>query len=51
MAWIDTLRGIGGYMAINDYDTSSSSAAINLLIFEVIPLIESAVDTARAKLP
>jgi CubicO group peptidase (beta-lactamase class C family) len=51
VAWIDTLRGIGGYMAIDDYDTSSSSAAINLLIFEIIPLIESAVDAARGKSP
>jgi len=51
VAWIDTLRGIGGYMAIDDYDSSSSSAAINLLIFEVIPLIESAVDAARGKSP
>ena len=49
VAWIDTSRGIGGYMAIDDYDTSSSSAAINLLIFEVIPLIESVVDAARGK--
>ena len=51
VAWIDTLRGIGGYMAIDDYDSSSSSAAINLLIFEAIPLIESAVDAARGKSP
>ena len=51
VAWIDTLRGIGGYMAIDDYDTSSSSAAINLLIFEIIPLIESAVDAARGRSP
>ncbi len=51
VAWIDTLRGIGGYMAIDDYDTSSSSAAINLLLFEVIPLIESTIDRARAKSP
>ncbi len=51
VAWIDTLRGVGGYMAIDDYDTSSSSAAINLLLFEVIPLIESAIDRARAKSP
>ena len=51
VAWIDTIRGIGGYMAIDDYDTSSSSAAINLLVLEVIPLIESAIDAAHGESP
>ncbi len=47
VAWIDTARMIGGFVAIDDYTTISSPDPILLVRDEIIPLVERAVDDAR----
>jgi CubicO group peptidase (beta-lactamase class C family) len=48
MAWLDTRRMIGGYVAIDDYTGTDPNAPIDMVTDEIIPLVEEAVDAARA---
>ena len=48
ISWLDMERGIGGYIAIDQYQGSSSSDIRNLAMDVVIPLQQQAVDEARA---
>lgn len=48
ISWLDIERGIGGYVAIDDYSRVDSGAPITLVLEAIIPLVEQAVDEARA---
>ena len=55
IGWLDTERGIGGYMATDDYSYTLLNARIDplappakLVIEEIILLQQQAVDAARA---
>ena len=55
IGWLDTERGIGGYMATDDYSYTLLDASIDplappakLVINEIILLQQQAVDAARA---
>jgi CubicO group peptidase (beta-lactamase class C family) len=48
ISWIDTERQIGGFVAIDDYTTFGSGEPIGLVLNDIIPLVEQAVDEARA---
>jgi CubicO group peptidase (beta-lactamase class C family) len=47
VAWLDTARRIGGFVAIDDYSTYTAGEPISLVLDEIIPLVEQAVDEAR----
>jgi CubicO group peptidase (beta-lactamase class C family) len=47
VAWIDTARMVGGFVAIDDYSRRSASASWNLVLDEIIPLVGQIVDEAR----
>ena len=48
ISWIDTARGIGGYVAIDDYTRVDSGAPIGLVRSEIIQLVADAIDEGRA---
>jgi hypothetical protein len=48
VAWIDTKRMIGGFVAVEDYAQEGGFIqAQNLVLNEIIPLIKELVDDAR----
>lgn len=55
VGWLDIERGIGGYMAVDDYSrtlldfaTDPFAPSVKLLLEEIIPLQQQLVDEARA---
>ena len=48
VSFIDTVRGIGGFVAIDDYSRTDSGAPVDLTLNEIIPLVQAAIDDARA---
>lgn len=47
VSWLDMARGIGGYVAIDDYTRVEASSVYGFVLDEVIPLQQAAVDAAR----
>ena len=47
IAWLDMARGIGGYVAIDDYTRRDPAAVYRLVLEQIIPLQQQAVDEAR----
>jgi len=47
VAWIDTRKMVGGFVAIDDYSHGSAVAAWNLVLGEIIPMVGEIVDEAR----
>lgn len=48
VSWIDAERGIGGYVAVDDYSSDSAAFSVSFVLQQVIPLTQRAVDEARA---
>ncbi len=48
ISWLDISRGIGGYVAVDDYTRRDSGAPIELVREEIIPMVQRLVDEARA---
>jgi CubicO group peptidase (beta-lactamase class C family) len=48
VSWLDMERGIGGYVAIDDYDSGASRDVHAFVRQQIIPLQQQAVDEARA---
>jgi CubicO group peptidase (beta-lactamase class C family) len=48
ISWLDMKRGIGGYVAIDDYDSGASRDVHAFVRQQIIPLQQQAVDEARA---
>ncbi len=48
VSWLDTERGIGGYVAIDDYSGENADDVRDLVLEQIIPLQQQAVDAARA---
>lgn len=48
ISWIDAQRGIGGYVAIDDYSRTEPGAVYSYVLEVIIPLQQAAVDEARA---
>ena len=48
ISWIDIERGIGGYVAVDDYTRVASGDSIGLVLNEIIGLVATAVDEGRA---
>lgn len=48
ISWLDMERGIGGYVAIDDYDSGASRDVHAFVRQHIIPLQQQAVDEARA---
>jgi CubicO group peptidase (beta-lactamase class C family) len=48
VSWLDMERGIGGYVAIDDYTRADPGAVYALVLDQIIPLQQQAVDAARA---
>jgi CubicO group peptidase (beta-lactamase class C family) len=49
VAWLDTARRIGGFVAIDDYSNYVAREPRELVLGEIIPLVAQAVDDARGK--
>lgn len=47
VAWLDTERMVGGFIAIDDYSKATYSDSQNLTLYEIIPLVGQIVDEAR----
>lgn len=47
VSFIDTTRGIGGFIAIDDYSRTDAGAPIDLTLNEIIPLVQAAFDDAN----
>ena len=47
VSFIDVNRGIGGYMAIDDYSDRDAGAPPAFFIDEMIPSIQAAYDAAQ----
>jgi CubicO group peptidase (beta-lactamase class C family) len=47
VAWLDTARQIGGFVAIDDYASFAAAEPTLLVLREIIPLAAAAVDAAR----
>jgi len=47
VAWIDTDRMVGGFIAIDDYSHASAFPARDLVLDEIIPMVADIVDEAR----
>ena len=52
VAWIDTVRQVGGFVAIDNYEETATSGPIggevwNLVLAEIIPLVGESVDDAH----
>ncbi len=48
VSWLDMARGIGGYVAIDDYSRANPGAVYDLILETIIPLQQAAVDEARS---
>jgi CubicO group peptidase (beta-lactamase class C family) len=48
ISWLDMDRGIGGYVAIDDYTRRDPGSVYAMVLAEVIPAQQAAVDAARA---
>jgi len=48
VSWLDMERGIGGYVAIDDYTRAAPGAVYEMVLAQLIPLQRQAVDAARA---
>ena len=48
ISWLDMDRGIGGYVAIDDYTRANPGAVYELVLGLIIPLQQQAVDAARS---
>jgi CubicO group peptidase (beta-lactamase class C family) len=48
ISWLDMERGIGGYVAIDDYTLTDPGAVYEIVLAQIIPLQQQAVDEARA---
>jgi CubicO group peptidase (beta-lactamase class C family) len=48
ISWLDMERGIGGYVAIDDYDSGASRDVHAFVRQHIIPMQQQAVDEARA---
>jgi CubicO group peptidase (beta-lactamase class C family) len=48
ISWLDMARGIGGYVAIDDYTLTAPGAVHRLALEKIIALQQQAVDEARA---
>lgn len=48
IGWLDMERGIGGFVAVDNYSQNPSAAVSTLVLSEIIPLQQAAVDAARA---
>jgi len=48
VSWLDIERGIGGYVAIDDYTRAEPGAVYKMVLAQIIPLQQQAVDEARA---
>jgi CubicO group peptidase (beta-lactamase class C family) len=49
ISWLDMERGIGGYVAIDDYDSGASRDVHAFVREHIIPMQQQAVDKARAE--
>lgn len=49
VSWLDMERGIGGYVAIDEYTLDNASDVYALVLDHIIPLQQQAVDAARAE--
>ena len=49
VAWLDTARRIGGFVAIDDYSSYLAPEPRELVLEEIIPLVSRAVDKARGE--
>ncbi len=47
-SWLDMERGLGGYVAIDDYDSGGSREVHAVVRQHIIPLQQQAADEARA---
>ncbi len=47
IAWIDTHGMVGGYVAVDDYSEIAPCDYLNLVLFEIIPMIADILDKAR----
>jgi len=47
VSFIDTTRGIGGFVAIDDYSRTDAGAPVDLTLNEIIPLVQAAFDDAN----
>ena len=45
VSFIDTRRGIGGFVAIDDYSRADAGAPVILTLTEILPLIQGAIDS------
>ncbi|NQX89512.1 MAG: beta-lactamase family protein [Halioglobus sp.] len=50
ISWMDLERGIGGYVAIDDYSRRDPNAVRDLVLGTVIPLQQALVDDARGSM-
>ena len=48
ISWLDMERGIGGYVGVDDYTRPASNAVTTLVLANIIPLQQAAVDAARS---
>ena len=46
VSFIDTRRGIGGFVATDDYARADAGAPVSLTMTEILPLIQGAIDSA-----
>jgi hypothetical protein len=49
VAWLDTARRIGGFVAIDDYNSYLAPEPRELVLEEIIPLVSRVVDEARGE--
>ena len=45
VSFIDTRRGIGGFVAIDEYSRADAGAPVILTLTEILPLIQEAIDS------
>lgn len=48
VAWLDVERGIGGYVAIDDYSMNNAGNTLRQVLDTIVPLQQQIVDEARA---
>ena len=46
VSFIDIGRGIGGFVAIDEYFQDDSTSPVRFLLSDILPLIQSAFDSA-----
>ena len=47
IAWIDTQRQIGGFVAVDDYSKKDPFEYLNLVLFDLFYVVEEIVDKAQ----